>query len=497
MKKIFTLLYMLLFCVAAQAQQSVKIDARWMKSHYSKSEYMVPMRDGEKLYTAVFAPKNKKALHPMLICRTEKGCEPYGKKVSTFWQEAIYWDYLQKEYIIIFQDVRGKGRSEGNPRPLARVAAEDGSEVTDSYDAIKWLLRKVKKNNGKVSVMGYGEDAIYALSAAACSHPAVVACVAQAPTIHVATEGVSELLKKVTTPTLFVGGAFDYKSNDNALRYYIRLKSENQELDSRVVVGPWAEGGWRKAEGGDRIADIEFAQGDVEFYRSQIEHPFIEHYLLGAEYSGASASGILAYITGENCWREIEEWSHTDSATLYLGENGSLGVSQPTDDGLHAQYSTNPQNPVPYFTEATLPLKSEALVASQTFVERREDVLTFHSSALEQDVSVMGEVVLTLYASLRAEKENFIVKLIDEGPDGEYEMLVRGVVSNGDAVYSTEGVNEIKLRFANLAHTFLAGHRVKLQIQSSLHPFIKSDSVNTIVIHHDKSHSSSLVLPIQ
>ena len=108
MKKII-LLCGLLFCSALYvvaddtAKQPTTIDAIWFKANYAKAEYMIPMRDGVRLYTAVYTPKNKKTTHPILLNRTPYGCEPYGKKNSAFWQDSIYHNYLLAEYIFVFQ----------------------------------------------------------------------------------------------------------------------------------------------------------------------------------------------------------------------------------------------------------------------------------------------------------------------------------------------------------------------------------------------------------
>ena len=116
MRKFFAILLSLFFAATAVAtaqEQMDEINAEWMKAHYTKAEYMIPMRDGVRLYTAVYVPKNKKAKHPVLMTRTPYSCEPYGKKNSSFWQEKIYHDYLRAEYILVSPDVRGRWMSEG------------------------------------------------------------------------------------------------------------------------------------------------------------------------------------------------------------------------------------------------------------------------------------------------------------------------------------------------------------------------------------------------
>ena len=186
MKKIIFILVSLFFAITASAQKSAeKIDAQWMKANYTKAEYMIPMRDGAKLYTAVYIPKNKKALHPVLMTRTPYSCAPYGKKNTTVWQEKIYHDYLREEYIIVFQDVRGRFMSEGefvNVRPfIENKQGRDIDEASDTYDTIEWLLRKLKSDNGSVGIYGNSYSGFYSVMAAASGHPAIKAVSPQAP----------------------------------------------------------------------------------------------------------------------------------------------------------------------------------------------------------------------------------------------------------------------------------------------------------------------------
>ena len=188
MRKIllFFALFAASFAMAQGVEELPEIDARWIKANYIKAEYMIPMRDGVKLYTAVYVPKNKKSLHPVLMTRTPYSCEPYGKKNSSFWQEKIYHDYLRAEYILVFQDVRGRWMSEGefvNVRPYVenKQGKSDVDEASDTYDTVEWLLRKLKTDNGCVGVYGNSYSGFYTLMAAASRHPAIKAVSPQAP----------------------------------------------------------------------------------------------------------------------------------------------------------------------------------------------------------------------------------------------------------------------------------------------------------------------------
>lgn len=467
MKKIFIILTMLLCATALRAQETEReeIDARWFKAHYQKSEQMIPMRDGTKLYTAIFTPKNKKSLHPILLNRTQNGCEPYGKKSATFWQEAIFAKYLYAEYIIVFQDVRGFGHSAGES------STEKGA--SDAYDTAECLLRKAKKNNGNIGVWGIAEDANWALLAAACGHRAIKAVSAQAPV----GEGIG--MAKISAPTLFVGGAFDDKSEAQLWNGYNSTLAANPSVDCRLVVGPWTHAAWRKNRQAEQESD-----DDSAFYHAEVEFPFFDHYLRGAESNGASAAGALIYFTGENCWRELERWGgEQHEERLYFGENGALcELQQPSSSS--SSYTVNPENPVPSDVMQT--------------TENRDDILMFTSPILERDMSVAGAIGVELNVKASQPVADFVVRIIDVADNAESEMQVRSVVATKCQI-TQEGVTKITLKTPDVAHTFMAGHRIKVLLHSTwddkLQPSINSKCDITLL--HDKSHPSHVSFQLQ
>lgn len=116
----FVLAVLLFCCVLCLAAQSV--DEAWVKSHYEKQEYYIPMRDGVHLFTAVYKPRESKGGNPFLVMRTPYSCSPYGVENynSGLWNS--HWsEYLREGYILVFQDVRGKYMSEGDFMDVARI----------------------------------------------------------------------------------------------------------------------------------------------------------------------------------------------------------------------------------------------------------------------------------------------------------------------------------------------------------------------------------------
>ena len=162
-------------------------EANWVYSNYTKLEVYIPMRDGTKLFTRIFIPKNTNENHPILLSRTPYSCAPYGAGKFHQYQWPYFWRfYLRENYIIVTQDVRGRWMSEGqfeNVRPFIKYkqSVNDIDESSDAYDTVDWLIRNLPFNNGKVGVVGSSYPGLYAAMAAVDSHPAVKAISAQAP----------------------------------------------------------------------------------------------------------------------------------------------------------------------------------------------------------------------------------------------------------------------------------------------------------------------------
>ncbi|MEP6594412.1 MAG: CocE/NonD family hydrolase [Ginsengibacter sp.] len=185
MKTRICLLWFLLLSASAIAQTNSQ-DSLWIVENYFKIERQVPMRDGVKLFTSIYMPKDTTEKRPVLITRTPYSCAPYGEENwQTFWNNPKKY-YFREGYIIVLQDVRGRWMSEGefmDVRPFNpnKKTAADVDEASDTYDAIDWLLKNVPGNNGKVGVVGISYPGFYSTMAALSNHPALKAVSPQAP----------------------------------------------------------------------------------------------------------------------------------------------------------------------------------------------------------------------------------------------------------------------------------------------------------------------------
>ena len=156
-----------------------------LKQKYDKKEVYITMRDGVKLFTSIYTPKDSSIAHPVLLNRTPYDIEPAGPDRFNFFMQ-VYGRYVDEGYIMVFQDVRGKFMSEGVYEDIRPVIPEkksnkDIDESTDTWDTVDWLIKNVNNNNGKVGIFGISYPGFYSTMGIINAHPAVKAVSPQAP----------------------------------------------------------------------------------------------------------------------------------------------------------------------------------------------------------------------------------------------------------------------------------------------------------------------------
>ena len=167
---------------SAFAQQT---DSAYIRQNFTKIERTIPMRDGVKLFTAIYIPKEKSKKYPFLLNRTPYTVAPYGE--NNFKTSLGPSSVLLKEgFIYVYQDVRGKWMSEGEfvdvrPQLTGKKGKKDIDESTDTYDTIDWLIKNVGNNNGKVGIYGISYPGFYSTTSLPGAHPALKAVSPQAP----------------------------------------------------------------------------------------------------------------------------------------------------------------------------------------------------------------------------------------------------------------------------------------------------------------------------
>jgi putative CocE/NonD family hydrolase len=157
----------------------------YIPSNYDKYEYRIPMRDGKKLFAAVYVPKDLSSAYPIMLTRTPYSVAPYGadRYPSTLGPSE---ELARDGYIFVYQDVRGKMMSEGKfinmtPYKPVKNGPRDIDESTDTYDTIEWLIHNISNNNGKAGMWGISYPGFYAASGMMDAHPALKAVSPQAP----------------------------------------------------------------------------------------------------------------------------------------------------------------------------------------------------------------------------------------------------------------------------------------------------------------------------
>lgn len=180
MKKILLLLA-IVGCVNASAQT----DKNFVKDNFNKIVTVIKMRDGKKLYTVIYLPKDAAEKYPFLLERTPYSAGPYGD--TNYARRVGPNPTLMKEkYIFVYQDVRGRYMSEGTnlevtPYIPNKKSSKDVDESSDTFDTIEWLLKNIKNNNGRVGMYGISYPGFYATAALPGAHPALKAVSPQAP----------------------------------------------------------------------------------------------------------------------------------------------------------------------------------------------------------------------------------------------------------------------------------------------------------------------------
>lgn len=177
------LMMILLFAGASGfAQQS---DSAYVRENYTKIERSIPMRDGIKLFTAIYIPKNKGKKYPFMINRTPYTVSPYGesKYKTTLGPSPLF---LREGFIFVYQDVRGKWMSEGEfvdvrPHIDQKKGKKDIDESSDTYDTIDWLIKNIPDNNGKAGIYGISYPGFYSTASLPGAHEGLKAVSPQAP----------------------------------------------------------------------------------------------------------------------------------------------------------------------------------------------------------------------------------------------------------------------------------------------------------------------------
>ncbi len=301
-------------------------------------------------------------------------------------------------------------------------------------------------------------------------------------------------LTNVAPAVLTVGGWFDAEDLFGALHVYRAVEAQNDGIYNALVMGPWVHGGWSRTPG-ESLGAISFGAKTSEYYRTQIELPFFKKHLKGeGDFDGREA---YVFETGENDWHRFDTWppKESRSAKLFLRANGMLTPDAPNGDPTAIDtFVSDPSHPVPYTQAITIGMDRPYMVEDQRFASRRQDVLTYATDPLEQDLVIAGPLSASLYVATTQDDADWIVKLIDVLPPdtkdvgdlppgvhlGGYEMMVRSEAFRGrfredyahPKPFTKNTPTLVRVPLQDVLHRFKKGHRVMIQVQSTWFPLI-------------------------
>jgi putative CocE/NonD family hydrolase len=555
----------------------------YVKAHYTKYEYRVPMRDGVRLFTAVYLPKDPGQRYPIMLLRTPYSVRPYG--IDAYRSLLGPSEHFGRDgYIVVYQDVRGRWMSEGqfvNMRPHRpqKNSPQEIDESSDTFDTIEWLIKNMPGHNGRVGMWGISYPGFYTAAGMIDAHPALKAASPQAPVTdwftgddwhhngalflphafnfmssfghprpeptkkgrerfdHGTPDGYAfflrlgplananaryfkddvpfwnemmqhgtfdefwktrnlrQHLRNIKPAVMTVGGWFDAENLFGALETYKNVEANSPGANNFLVMGPWSHGGWAGGDGSS-LGSVPFSSKTAEYFREKIQFPFFQYYLKGN--GSPSLPEAWVFETGTNQWRTHDTWPPrgTRPRSLFLQPGGALGFEPPRDSDGAAfdEYASDPSRPVEYIDQIEIRMTGDYMIQDQRVASRRPDVLVYEGPELATDLSIAGPVQARLFVSTSGTDSDWVVKLIDVYPDdygpsddesspaklGGYQQLVRGDVMRGKFRNSLEKPEPfapdqptvVNFTLQDVAHTFRAGHKIMVQIQSTWFPLV-------------------------
>jgi uncharacterized protein len=297
-------------------------------------------------------------------------------------------------------------------------------------------------------------------------------------------------------PTMWLQGLWDQEDMWGAIHCYqaVEPKDTNNDMNY-LVMGPWRHS--QVNYSGFSLGPLLWDGDTALQFRRDVLLPFFNQYLLD-NAPKADTPPVLIYNTGENHWDRFSSWPlscdsgcRSKSQPLYLAADGGLSFEPPqSDTAKYDEYVSDPAKPVPYGPRPVVEDDEEAwrtwLVQDQRFVDGRPDVLTYVSAPLTKPLRLSGAPEANLYASTSGTDSDWVVKLIDVFPGtvpsqpemGGYELSISLDIFRGRYRTSFEHPEAIapdkpllyRFGLPTVNHVFLPGHRIMVQVQSTLFP---------------------------
>ena len=564
---------------------SILSNGQYTAEDYVKKEVYITMRDGVKLFTSIYRPKNAKEDLPVLIKRTPYSCAPYGDALMKSISHNP--DLIASGYIFVFQDMRGRFMSEGKfentKPPYSFWDASKTDEITDSYDTFEWLTENLKRFNGNIGQYGNSYLGHTALLSSLTGHPSLKAVMPMAPVTNFyfedfnryglfainympilnyfgvdmknptkdwsrydfpapyVTDKKNQLtedyydyflklkslknMEEMLHPDNFfwknikahpdydeyrqqrdwigyldsakcnvmvVGGWNDEQNLYGILNSYKALANVAPQISTQLVLGPWSHGHNKRRDGSYRMGNIYYGDSISEDFQRDIEFPYFEYHLKNRGEAPDFQARVFDMGTHEWETFDVNPFAKaTDSLVFYLSPNGK--VSQEKSEGI-SEYVSDPDHPIPFINDDNFHRMAPKnyMNDDQRFVTKRPDVLTFTTGVLTEEIKVSGVINALLDFATDHQDADLYVKIIDILPMNRIpeETDAKGIKMNGYQKLVRLGYIRGRYRedFSNpkpfeenvktgvnvplldVHHTFKPGHRIMIQVQSSLFP---------------------------
>lgn len=546
---------------------------------YIRREAMVPMRDGTKLFTVILIPKGVSNA-PIVLTRTPYNATARASRMDSpnLLSTLPLSDepFVNNGYIRVYQDVRGKYKSEGDyivTRPvIGALNPTKVDHVTDGYDTIDWLVNKANlpESNGKVGMIGSSYEGFTVVMALLAPHPALKVAAPESPMIDgwmgddwfhygafrlanigwiasqtgykgkgqdpatgiydnyeefrrlggaaewAVASGFDQLpawqkmvahpayddfwqgqaLDKLVAanpsniPTIWEQGLWDQEDIYGAITAWEALKAKGKLGNNFLVMGPWRHSQINRE--GRELGPFKWNGDTAAQFREEMVLPLFNQYLKDGPAVSLPAAAI--YNTGENHWDHFATWPLACESgcaapltPIYLQASGGLGFDKAAVG--EDSYVSDPDKPVPHlprpvnFDDGRWP---DWLVQDQRSADGRPDVMTYQTPVLTKPVRVSGAPIADIVAKTTGTDGDFVVKVIDVYPDempgnakmGGYQLAIsldifrgryRDIFAKPSAIPAGK-VQRYKFRLPTVNHVFQPGHRIMVQVQSSLFP---------------------------
>ena len=484
------------------------------------------MRDGIVLRADVYRPQGA-GPWPVLLART-----PYGKGDPGVLARLDPALALERGFLVVIQDVRGRFRSAGAWTPLA-------NERTDGYDTVRWAAR-LPGSDGRVCMYGPSYLGQTQWAAVSAQPPELRAAVPEFtwsdPDDGLLSRDRVYELGLMTQWTLTLGvNVLERRHADDPAELERRLAALDEAIDGltqrtywetppgaplrrldlpmprpvdtrqtpitvpTLIVAGWYDsflqgcldnyarardsgtptalivGPWTHDNQTGHVGDIDFGDSadaaSIDAGASLLEREldWLDR-TLSEKRSKADELPILLFVMGANRWRRLPSWPPACVETpWYLREDGSLSPAPPAPESPPDVFLHDPANPVPSRGGALLMTPDfPAGPSDQQQVEQRDDVLVYTSALLQAPLEVIGRVTLRLFADSTAPSTDWIARLCDVDEEGVSRNITDGVVRIDEG--DGPGEVEVSIDLWSTAHVFLPGHRIRVQIASSCFP---------------------------